>query len=114
MVLKLLSLGSSYFYDSWNKFDFVIVIGTDIGVVFHVVGSEFNISAITTAFRAFRIMRMFKLIKSNKNLRVLLDTLLRILPSISNVASMVLLILFIYTCLGMQLFGRVMLRDEIN
>ena len=40
MALKLMALGTSYFYDSWNKFDFLIVIGTDVGIFFMIVSSS--------------------------------------------------------------------------
>ena len=38
-ILKIMALGVSYFYESWNKFDFIIVIGTDIGILISAIGS---------------------------------------------------------------------------
>lgn len=64
MVLKLIGLGSQYFYSGWNKFDCVVVIGTDAGMILNWVGSGSSISTATTVVRAFRIMRMVRLIRS--------------------------------------------------
>jgi hypothetical protein len=33
-TFKLIGMGKYYFSSSWNKFDFVIVVGTDLGLVF--------------------------------------------------------------------------------
>ena len=77
-------------------------------------GESGGFGSIITVFRAFRITRVFRLIKSSKNIRILLDTLIFILPSIANVSSLVCLLFFIYACLGMNLFGTVMRRDNIN
>lgn len=32
-IIKISAWGSSYFWDRWNEFDFIIVIGTDIGIL---------------------------------------------------------------------------------
>ena len=33
MILKLIGLDKQYFYDSWNLFDMLIVIGTNFGII---------------------------------------------------------------------------------
>lgn len=54
-------------------------------------------------------MRIFRLIKASKNLKVLIDTIVYIIPTIANLGSLIFLILYIYTALGMSLFSTVML-----
>ena len=61
-LLKLLGLGKSYFYSKWNIFDFIIVVGTNLGLLFKLAGSSINIGAAATGVRAFRIMRAMRLI----------------------------------------------------
>lgn len=47
-------------------------------------------------------------------MKVLIDTLLHIIPSLVNVASLIMLLLFIYAVLGMNLFATVMNHDTID
>ena len=54
--------------------------------------------------KAIRIARVFSLMRRNKQLKVLLDSLLTILPSIINVGSLILLMLFIFTIIGRNFF----------
>lgn len=66
MVLKLIGLGSEYFHSSWNCFDMLIVVLTNIGLIFSWIGFEGGILSTTiTVVRAVRILRMFRLIKSS-------------------------------------------------
>lgn len=44
-------------------------------------------------------------------MRVILDTLVYILPSLANIGSMICLLIFIYSVLGMYIFAEVMYRD---
>jgi hypothetical protein len=58
-VLKLIAFGKNYFKDSWNVFDFVIVVGS---LIF--ISPTFKRQKKTvTMIRAFRIGRAFKLFK---------------------------------------------------
>ena len=113
-IIKIIAFGKSYFNFSWNKFDLSIVIGTDIGLFMNVVNVGINISTIATVVRAFRIMRVFRLVKSSQNMRIILDTISHILPQIMNIMSLVFLLLFIYSILGMNLFATVMYQDYYN
>jgi hypothetical protein len=79
-TFKIIGLGKIYFSDTWNRFDFAIVIGTDIGLFMNFVDSNLNISNATTIVRAFRIMRVFRIVKSAKNIRIILDTLVNVIP----------------------------------
>ena len=56
-ILKLIAYGPRvYFADGWNRFDMIIVIGSDIGLILAWTGAA-NIGAIATVFRAFRLGR---------------------------------------------------------
>jgi voltage-gated sodium channel type IV alpha len=111
MILKLIGIGVHYFKNSWDKFDFVIVIGTDIGFLLSLfVG--FNIATAATIVRAFRILRIFRLMKSFG--KMILDALIYIIPQITNIMSLIFLLLFIYSCLGISLFATTMYRENYN
>ena len=78
-VLKILALGKKYFETSWNRFDFIIVIGTDLGLLMTFI-RIIDLSAAATVIRGIRIMRVFRIIKSANNIRIILDTLVNIIP----------------------------------
>jgi len=99
----------------WNVFDFFIVMGTDLGSIL-MLSSEGGTAyaPIATAVRGFRVMRILKLINGHEDLKHLLATLLTTLPQLSNVLSLVVLFLFIYAMLGVQLFAKVGYRGDVN
>ena len=58
---KILGIGwSNYKMDAWNRFDFSIVIGTDLGYVVSAV-SPSDIGGVASVVRLFRIARIFRL-----------------------------------------------------
>ena len=96
-----------YFYSTWNKFDLAIVVGTAIGITFNFIKIGIDISTTATVVRAFRIMRIFRLVKVSTNMKIILDTLVHIIPQITNIMSLIFLLFFIYSALGMNLFSGV-------
>ena len=87
--------------EDWNKFDFVIVLLSLLALYEGVF--EFNASM----FRVFRIARLFRMIKVSKGLTRLFQTLIASIPSLVNVGTLLLLLLFIYAAAGMALFAEV-------
>ena len=113
MIIKMIGLSYKYFTESaWNRFDFAIVAGTDIGFIFNMANLGIDISTTATVIRGFRIMRIFRLLKSYG--RVVLDTLMNIVPQITNIMAMIFLLLFIYSVLGISLFADVKYGDNYN
>ena len=111
--LKLYAYHWDYFKDSWNNFDFSIVIGTIFGVIMQeVMGS--SAGSMATVIRIFRIGRIFRMVKSAKSLRMLFNTLMVTLPSMINIAGFLFLLLFIYSIMGVQLFATVQFGDTLN
>eukprot|EP00924_Labyrinthula_sp_SR-Ha-C_P002687 augustus_masked-scaffold_13-processed-gene-4.8-mRNA-1 protein AED:0.09 eAED:0.10 QI:0/-1/0/1/-1/1/1/0/1606 len=104
MVLKLYGLGlSMYVKDSFNVFDGVIVC---ISLIEMALGSQREGGGSGLgALRAFRLLRIFKLVRSWKNLRLLLNTILLGLGDCLYSLVLMVLVMVIYTLLGMQIFG---------
>ena len=71
-------------------------------------------SKAITVLRSFRLLRIFKIVRSWGNLRKLLQTVLSALPSISNLALLMGLLLFIYALIGMQFFSGEIPNNEDN
>jgi len=60
-VLKLLSVGLDYFKDTWNVFDFsILIITMGSTIVTLIAGSDK--ASITSIVRVFRLFRVFRLI----------------------------------------------------
>lgn len=113
-IIKQIALGSLYFHDSWNIFDFLIVVVSDIFIVIEYV---FNIpisSASVSSIRMFRILRVFRLLKKAKTLKILIETLIFILPSLYSILTLVFIGFFIFSALGINLFNTVVWTGELN
>ena len=115
MALKLIGLGYEYFQSSWNLFDMFIVLMGDLGSIltFLEVNSG-GLSTTITVIRGIRILRMFRLIKTSKSIRLILDTIMNILPQINTVFGLLLLLVFIYASLAINLFSGVMMQDSLD
>ena len=106
-VLKFLGLGGQYFYTYWNIFDFILVI-------LSWVGSFFTIGPIASLFRVFRVLRMIRLVRTQKGLLNLFKTLIFSLPALANITCIVILFMFVFACIAMNLFANVKLQDNLN
>lgn len=77
-----------------------------------------KIKAAVTTVRAFRILRVVRLIKKAKNLNLMFNTFVVSLPALFNIGGLLLLLLYLYSILGMYLLGQVkrtgMLTDTLN
>ena len=100
--IKLVGLGCmGYFHLNWNRFDFAIVLGTNVGLVVQWT-TGLSIGAIATIVRTFRVGRIFRLAAKFRTLRHLFETLIVALPALGNVAGLLFLVYFIFAVLGVQ------------
>ena len=106
MIMKLLGLGwRGYAHEIMNIFDGFIVMTGWIEIAISSLGS--NIPGLLV-LRAFRMLRIFKLARKWKTLREMLLKLINSMKSISYLGLLMLIIMFIYTLLGKQLFKGIM------
>ena len=104
-VMKLFVLGcGGYFKQNWNRFDFAIVVGSNITFVLEFIPGMSN-AFDPTVLRFFRIARILRLFKRMPTLLSLLSTLLQSLPSLLNITMLMLLLFFVYAIIGISLFG---------
>lgn len=103
VFIKLVGLGLRYFSDSYNIFDFIIALGSTVGLVLENVFVNYN--SITNAMRTFRIGRLFKLFRNHKSLDAIFEAFIITLPALINVGGLLLLFIFIYSVLGMNFFS---------
>ncbi|DAZ92554.1 TPA: hypothetical protein N0F65_012784 [Lagenidium giganteum] len=110
---KLTAYGYAYFHEHWNRFDFAVVVATLLsGIIEAVTGT--NVRAIATIVRTIRVTRILRLVKASKSVRQILMTLYVSLPGLSNIAPILMLMLFIYATMGVQIFAKVELHDNID
>lgn len=62
-VIKILGQGArEYFKDAWNRFDFIVAIGS-FGSIMVGLFSALKIKGATTLVRSFRLLRIFRILK---------------------------------------------------
>ena len=113
MLMKMFALGMrNYFANSWNKFDFVVVLSSIVGITMDV--SMDGEVPVVGLLRVFRVARIFRLVPRAKGLKTLFQTLIFSLPALINVGSVLLLFFFIYSIMGMNLFGQMRYGENLN
>jgi hypothetical protein len=112
-IFKIISFGFKYFRNVWNIFDFIIAFGSLIGVILEYTNQLNNISA-ATALRSFRLLKLMKLFKMSPSLKIISETFLMTLPALANVGGLLLLFVYIFAILSMNVFGNVMLSDPLT
>jgi Ion transport protein len=105
--IKLIGYGERYFKDRWNTFDMIIVILTLVSIVYGQSSSNNQLGPQTTVIRSFRIARIFFLFKRNRALKGTFQTFIGCIPAIANIGSLLLLIVMVYSILGVYLFAEV-------
>jgi hypothetical protein len=82
--------------------DFVILSGYFI--------STDELKTLPIIARALRLGRVVKFIRASKSLRVLIDTIYFLLPSLVNIVALIILMVFIFAILGMNLFSGIQIE----
>lgn len=98
ILLKIIAHGNKpweFFRNSWNVFDFVIVL-----VCFLPLNSHF-----VAVLRLARILRVLRLVTVLPRLQVLVGALLRSIPSMGYVGMLLFLHFYIYAVIGTFVFG---------
>ena len=86
-AIKLLAVDLHYFTDPWNRFDFVVVILTDVGLLLELI-VDVQVGGIATVVRAVRIARTIRLFHKLRGLRTLATSLLMTLPALANIGML--------------------------
>ncbi|XP_051785438.1 sodium channel protein type 3 subunit alpha-like [Erpetoichthys calabaricus] len=106
--LKILAFNLlPYLSNGWNAFDFIIVMLSFVDWGLTAANfKSFDISVI----RSFRMLRVFKLAKSWKTLNVLITVIFASLKEMGNLTVIVVIVIYIFAVIGMQLVG----KDYLN
>jgi voltage-dependent calcium channel L type alpha-1D len=89
----------------FNVFDMIVVSASVVEISVAFATSAADSSSSLTLFRSFRLVRIFKLARQWKSLHRTLRSLQKALKSLGPLSIVLLLTIFIFALLGMQLFG---------
>lgn len=107
-IIKMAALRHYYFTNSWNIFDFVVVILSIVGTVLSdIIQKYFFSPTLFRVIRLARIGRVLRLIRGAKGIRTLLFALMMSLPALFNIGLLLFLVMFIYSIFGMANFAYV-------
>ncbi|KAF5289783.1 hypothetical protein FQA39_LY03700 [Lamprigera yunnana] len=105
MFLKVIADGIfGYISNGFNVFDGVIVILSIVELCQKFFG-EFHGDSGLSVLRTFRLLRILKLVRFMPNLRRQLFVMLRTMDNVAIFFSLLVLFIFIFSILGMYLFG---------
>ena len=125
-IIRITAFGfKEYFKEGWNIFDFIVVIGSIISIFISLALSlttgnqqSVPIKGAVTIIRTFRIMRVVRLIRRAKSLQLIFNTFVITLPALMNIGALLLLLLYLYSVVGVYLFGEVqrngIFSDNLN
>ncbi len=95
-----------YFADRWNWFDvFILIIGIIpevAGILFTEMDDQQN--SVFATLRVLRIVQLTRSIRAIEELRVLIGVLLKSIKSLSYIAALFVLVMYIYAIMGVTLF----------
>jgi len=112
-ALKLTVYKWKYFTEGWNRFDFVIVVATDIGLVLE-LSTGISLGPLAQVVRSFRVGRIVRLINGAETLSMLFGTLISTMISMANIGAVWLLIVFIFAVMANQLYAKSALPTGYN
>lgn len=106
MVIKVAGMGvKDYTSDSFNLFDGTIVFISIVEMIMEKVFDGGLGGGAFSSLRAVRLLRVFKLARSWTSFRELLAKMIVTLKDIQFFGALMILFLFIFTLLGMELFA---------
>ncbi len=77
-LFKIIALNpKNYFGDRWNAFDFIIVLGSFIDIIYGKLSPGGSNLISINFFRLFRVMRLVKLLSRGEGIRTLLWTFMK-------------------------------------
>ena len=109
--MKIIGLGFyNYRQEFYNLFDAIIVLLSVID--WSLSQTSLDLGPILKALRALRLLRMLKLAKSWTALAEIMRKMGQSMVDISNFSLLLILFMYIFALLGMELFSNVAMIDE--
>ena len=106
-----------YFRDSWNIFDFTIVVFTLALLLLKIASVNVQFGSGATILRALRIGRIVRLIKQAQKLQIIFHTLVDSSQSLASLGLLLIILFFMFAIIGRSLFGKAKVGEpnlEVN
>jgi len=114
IILKILALGSfvEYCRNSWNVFDLIVIFGSLILTII----SELGIMVAITGkmARLLRIMRIVRVARYSRYIPAFCATLYASLMKVGNIFTLMVMLIYIYGILGMELFDKARFGEGLD
>ncbi len=94
IALRLVAHGASFFRDPWSVFDFLVV-----GMSMLPAASHFSV------LRALRVLRVLRVVTVAPSMRRVVGALVAAIPGLGSIATVLLLIFYVFAVIGTHLFG---------
>ena len=94
LLIRIAGSGMKFFSDSWNNFDFVIIL--------------FSLTPATGTFsvlRVFRVFRALRLVSSMPEMQRMVEAMLRSLRGIAAISWLLCIVLYVFSVLATMLFS---------
>eukprot|EP00899_Mesostigma_viride_P016346 jgi/Mesvir1/24712/Mv26005-RA.1 len=91
----------SYWRSRWNIFDFLLVAGSLLGAAL----SSLSSGPVLQVLRVLRALRVLRSIHLLAGLRTVVDTILVSVADMSNILILLVIMMFIWSVIGVSLFG---------
>ena len=107
MAIKVFGLGcAGYWSDGWNVLDGSIVTMSIVEMVLTALASGTGVKlSFLRMLRMLRVLRMLRLMRKWRGLYRIVTTFIRAMPQMANLVFLIVLTMFIFSLLGMQIVG---------
>lgn len=109
-ALKLMAYGKNYFLSNWNRFEFAIVVGSMIFI-------SPNFAKERILLTLLRCIMLMKVVTSSNGLqkqKIIYSTITATMLSLMNVGLLMILVIYIFAIIGVQLFALVKLNGPMT
>jgi hypothetical protein len=113
MVIKMSSQRWDYFKSAWNRFDCVLTVVNNVGILMALV-TQSNSGMVIGVIRTFRVVRVIRAMNKMEKVNQLIDTLIFTLPGLANIAALLALLFIIYGVMGVQFFAKSAFVESYN
>jgi len=115
MLFKILVKGWRSFCSSMrNLFDFLITALSVVASIYVYYPNDFSDSRLIRYIVMMRVLRLSRLLVAMKQFQVIGNTCVEILPAVSRVFILLFCIMYLFSTLGVILFGGMISRDPSN
>ncbi|CAE7503653.1 NaCP60E [Symbiodinium natans] len=110
LAIKIFVYSRDFFKDKWHAYDSFAITGSLIGALVNALVSEKGV--MTQILGGFQILRILMLVRYAWFMDSITSTIWVALPGLFQVSALLTLLMFMYACLGVSLFGTMMSADE--